>query len=483
MSEAFLFSFMENEHRELATLAAEVEARLFSDPHAVLMKGRLFAEQLAKKVTANEKLEEVYEYKQVERIHKLQREGIMTETVAAKFEWLRKAGNKAAHKPQYGTVQEALHTHRHMYDIAVWYEELYGNVNFQAAPYRIPTAQAGSALNQAELEEIISETLKETIETSIADKFAALEQALQALQQMSSGAASATPAALVDHENATSAPSAAPVDREGATVTRTATATATTLANRQWAASAVSDTLAAQDEAANETAATSAAQQGGARVTPTTVTPTRKLQTDDYQDKQTQAAQLRDSNRDEAAADGTFPLLNYLAEHALEVIDKRASGGTIWIVGGWELNEVLFPLKAHNIYFRFTKKGSQSTKRRPAWFLLGKYPPRQNTSATDGEASAGTAQERQPQRIKMPLITYLQKQGCEVIDKRLGGGAIWVVGGWELNKLLFPLKEQHIYFRFVKKGSQSTKKRPAWFLLGKHAPEAELLMEVTDGEG
>ncbi|MBA4493329.1 hypothetical protein ACFO25_06330 [Paenactinomyces guangxiensis] len=55
------------------------------------------------------------------------------------------------------------------------------------------------------------------------------------------------------------------------------------------------------------------------------------------------------------------------------MIDKRKAGGALWVVGGWELNEILFPLKEHKIYFRFSKKGGRSTKKRPAWFLLGKY--------------------------------------------------------------------------------------------------------------
>lgn len=67
-----------------------------------------------------------------------------------------------------------------------------------------------------------------------------------------------------------------------------------------------------------------------------------------------------------------FPLLQYLEEKGLDIIDKRSSGGTLWVVGGWELNEILFPLKEKKIYFKFTKKGSRSTKKKPGWFLLGK---------------------------------------------------------------------------------------------------------------
>ncbi|MGO4373714.1 DUF4145 domain-containing protein, partial [Paenibacillus sp. MCAF20] len=64
----------------------------------------------------------------------------------------------------------------------------------------------------------------------------------------------------------------------------------------------------------------------------------------------------------------------YLAEKSLSVLDKRNNGGALWIIGGWELKDVLFALKGQGFYFRFARSGSQSTKRKPAWFLTGKDP-------------------------------------------------------------------------------------------------------------
>ncbi|OZI12965.1 hypothetical protein CEW92_03695 [Bacillaceae bacterium SAS-127] len=72
------------------------------------------------------------------------------------------------------------------------------------------------------------------------------------------------------------------------------------------------------------------------------------------------------------AEQAQFDLMNYLQEHNIEVIDKRSSGGTLWLLGGWELKEVLDPLKAHRVYFRFTAKGGRATRNKPAWFLMGK---------------------------------------------------------------------------------------------------------------
>lgn len=68
----------------------------------------------------------------------------------------------------------------------------------------------------------------------------------------------------------------------------------------------------------------------------------------------------------------SFSLTGYLREQGLEWIDKRKSGGTLWVVGGWELNKVLFPLKERKIYFRFTPKGGRATHRQPSWYLMNK---------------------------------------------------------------------------------------------------------------
>lgn len=64
----------------------------------------------------------------------------------------------------------------------------------------------------------------------------------------------------------------------------------------------------------------------------------------------------------------------YLSSKGHNILDKRASGGALWIVGGWELKEELFGLKVLGAFFKFAKNGSQSTKRSPAWFLLNKKP-------------------------------------------------------------------------------------------------------------
>jgi Domain of unknown function (DUF4145) len=269
MKEQYLFSFLDIQ--QLTQLGEEIEDVLYTDPHAVLTKARVFSEWIVKEVYQREKINEVFEVTHAERLHKLLREGITTDDIHEKLEWIRKIGNKAAHEPQFGQVEHALQAHRYLYDIAVWYMELYGDVDFTPPTYRIPKARPSAAIDATKLGEIIQQTIQQTLGTSIEEKLRELQEELKDLKNNPS----------------------------------------------------------------NE---------------------------DSVQQTET-----------EKKPQSSFRLIEYLRNQGLEVLDKRPNGGTIWVVGGWELNEILFPLKEKKIYFRFTKNGSRSTKRRPAWFLLGKY--------------------------------------------------------------------------------------------------------------
>lgn len=85
-----LFSFMETDNKKLTEIGDYVEQNLFADPHSVLVKARLYCETLSKMVMKNEEINEIYDMKQVERVQKLKREGIMTEEVHNKFELIRR---------------------------------------------------------------------------------------------------------------------------------------------------------------------------------------------------------------------------------------------------------------------------------------------------------------------------------------------------------------------------------------------------------
>src|SRR5699024_561164 len=62
-------------------------------------------------------------------------------------------------------------------------------------------------------------------------------------------------------------------------------------------------------------------------------------------------------------------LTNYLSSKGLKFVDKRDRGGSLWVVGGMELQPIFNEIADNNIYFQFTPNGSRSTKNQPGWYL------------------------------------------------------------------------------------------------------------------
>lgn len=276
MQDNFLFSFMKEINLELVSLGQTIEEQLFTDPHSVLIKSRVYIETLTKFVLDQEKMEDVVsDHKLLDRIKKLHRHGILPDAIQQQFDWIRRMGNNAAHEPLFGTLEQALHVHRTLYDLSVWCKETYGDLNFQAPEYVLPPVNTAGGINSDELSKLISQTVQQTIAVTLEQKLQTIQEELAELRN--------------DHES-----------------------------------------------------------------TPTPSKPSAR--------------------KTKVVSTSNDSLVCFLEERGLEVIDKRPSGGALWIIGGWELNETLLPLKEKKIYFRFVNKGSKSIKNKPAWFLLNKTP-------------------------------------------------------------------------------------------------------------
>ncbi|WP_284035622.1 AAA domain-containing protein [Neobacillus sp. 114] len=65
--------------------------------------------------------------------------------------------------------------------------------------------------------------------------------------------------------------------------------------------------------------------------------------------------------------------------------------------------------------------------------------------------------------VPFPIVSYLKKQGFEVIDRRQKGGALWVIDKAGLKPIIQELKIKGIQFTYSENGGRATKKRPAWF--------------------
>ena len=69
-----------------------------------------------------------------------------------------------------------------------------------------------------------------------------------------------------------------------------------------------------------------------------------------------------------------------------------------------------------------------------------------------------------PAEQKPDIQAILKEKGIAFIDKREHGGALWVIGGHELDDLMAELKGLGFRFWFSEKGGRVSKGETAWFL-------------------
>ncbi|HDR4893631.1 DNA phosphorothioation-dependent restriction protein DptF [Bacillus cereus] len=164
--EKYTFDFLQEIFPELAEMGRDIENIFYQDPQSVLIKGRIFAELLLKRIAEEHELYDVQYLKQVERIQKLEREDILSKEISRSFDTVRYLGNKAAHEHIESGLESAFKMHKNLFQIAVWFMEVYGSYEFVAPKYRHP--QPKSSVHIVEkLEEKISASLEEKLKILI----------------------------------------------------------------------------------------------------------------------------------------------------------------------------------------------------------------------------------------------------------------------------------------------------------------------------
>ena len=152
---ASLFDFVTEFSTDLANLAQNIENKMFSEPHASLIQARLYSEQIVKLVSKEEDLKSVYPLKHVERVYKLYRQNAIEEDLYVKLEWIRKRGNKAAHNMAEVDVADMLQIHKFLFEISVWYMQVYVTYTFEPPAYKVPVASESNLLKEKDMDELI----------------------------------------------------------------------------------------------------------------------------------------------------------------------------------------------------------------------------------------------------------------------------------------------------------------------------------------
>ena len=70
----------------------------------------------------------------------------------------------------------------------------------------------------------------------------------------------------------------------------------------------------------------------------------------------------------------------------------------------------------------------------------------------------------EPSTSSDDLLSELEAQSVEYIDKRPNGGALWVVGGAELSTMMSDMAKRGYKFTFNAGGGRATGHLPAWWI-------------------
>jgi hypothetical protein len=136
-----IFNFLGEFSSTLEELALRVEDLLWDHPQEAMMKARLFGETLVSMIFEQENINEVYPLNQWEKIKKLYKQDIIQDEIYTKFEYIRKNGNVAVHKATDMDQEVAIQAHQVLFDLSVWYSEVYGSHTFNAPAYALPSKQ------------------------------------------------------------------------------------------------------------------------------------------------------------------------------------------------------------------------------------------------------------------------------------------------------------------------------------------------------
>lgn len=141
------FSYLDKDYRYLNNYIRELNDILFTSPHSAIIKGRTYAENLTKEIFHLEKYGLPYIMTQVERLTKLENDGVLEGEILKEFHTIRKLGNQAAHSDVEGELEAALRIHKNIYKITCWFVEVYIDPMFIAEPYKNPIPSVNSAID------------------------------------------------------------------------------------------------------------------------------------------------------------------------------------------------------------------------------------------------------------------------------------------------------------------------------------------------
>ncbi|WP_077619713.1 DUF4145 domain-containing protein [Bacillus sinesaloumensis] len=159
MGKKSIFHFIGDFSSQLEESALRVEALLWDQPQVALTQARLFGELIVKMIFEQENMTESFTHTQVQKVRMLYSQDIIQDDIYKKLEFIRKNGNIAAHQVVEMDQEIAKEAHRTIFDLGVWYAEVYVSHTFTAPSYELPSTDKPDFDGMKQwMEEYIKET-------------------------------------------------------------------------------------------------------------------------------------------------------------------------------------------------------------------------------------------------------------------------------------------------------------------------------------
>lgn len=167
------FDFLKKYWPALAQIGETAEHYLYSDPNSCMYKLGMFGERLVHEIFAFEKLSEpTYDNTHANRIRILKRERLIPKKIDDILYALRKNRNDAVHK-YINSVDDSKTLLSLTYNLAVWFMEVYGDWDFTAPAFVMPTVTTQPDYDSIikEQEAKIAELIKQvdTVKTAVSN--------------------------------------------------------------------------------------------------------------------------------------------------------------------------------------------------------------------------------------------------------------------------------------------------------------------------
>lgn len=168
-----VFSYLEKDYRYLNNYIKSINESLFTAPHTTIIKGRTFTESLTQEIAKFEGYGLLSSMTQVERLKRLESEGVFNDGIESIFHNIRMLGNKAAHSDVEGELEAALNIHKNIYKVTCWFVETYLDSSFESMPYKspMPSTEKVPTLDEYAVAKIIQKTVENLMDKQPKNNF------------------------------------------------------------------------------------------------------------------------------------------------------------------------------------------------------------------------------------------------------------------------------------------------------------------------